>query len=182
MSESGEERSSPRATLHRIEISFIDAMNYRISGLPIENFNDVLNASNEALRERGIVIQTASEANAYPCRITLEDATVGEEMLLLNYGHLIANSPYASSGPIYIRRNAKQTNAIENRIPEQQQRRLLSIRAYDRRDFIIDAEVAPGTELGSQIERFFSNLEVKYLHVHNARRGCYACRVDRANA
>jgi Protein of unknown function (DUF1203) len=68
-----------------------------------------------------------------------------------------------------------------NRIPEQQQRRLLSIRAYDRRDFIIDAEVAPGIELESQVKRFFANDEVQYLHVHNARRGCYACRVDRAN-
>ncbi len=154
-------------------------MNYRISGLPIENFSDVLNASDEILHSRGIVIQTANEANAFPCRITLEDAAVGEEMLLLNYDHLIANSPYASGGPIYIRRNATQTNAVENRIPEQQQRRLLSIRAYDHRDFIIDAEVALGTELEVQIARFFANPEVTYLHVHNARRGCYACRVDR---
>jgi hypothetical protein len=155
-------------------------MNYRISGLPIEDFSDVLNASDDALRARGVVIQTATEADAFPCRITLEDATVGDEMLLLNYDHLIAHSPYASSGPIYIRRNATQTNVVENRIPAQQQRRLLSIRAYDRRDFIIDAEVAPGSELEAQIERFFANPEVRYLHVHNARRGCYACRVDRA--
>jgi hypothetical protein len=157
-------------------------MNYRISGLPVENFSDIFNASNEALHARGIVIQTANEANAFPCRITLEDAAVGEEMFLLNYDHLIANSPYASSGPIYIRRNAKQPSVVTNRIPEQQQRRLLSIRAYDCRNFIIDAEVAPGAELQSQIARFFANPDVMYLHVHNAQRGCYACRVDRASA
>jgi hypothetical protein len=29
------------------------------------------------------------------------------------------------------------------------------------------------------IMRFFANPQVGYLHVHNARRGCYACRVDR---
>jgi hypothetical protein len=65
-------------------------MNYRISGLPIENFSDVLSANDEALRARGVTIQTANEANAFPCRITLEDAAIGEEMLLLNYDHLIA--------------------------------------------------------------------------------------------
>ncbi|MDB5366965.1 MAG: hypothetical protein JWM77_2892, partial [Rhodospirillales bacterium] len=27
---------------------------------------------------------------------------------------------------------------------------------------------------------FFDNRDVAYLHVHNARRGCYAARIDRA--
>ena len=64
--------------------------------------------------------------------------------------------------------------------PDQQHRRLLSVRAYDARDHLVDAEVAPGTELGALIGRFFAAPPVAYLHVHNARRGCYACRVDRA--
>ena len=42
-----------------------------------------------------------------------------------------------------------------------------------------DAEVLPGTELEALIDRFFAEPSVSYLHVHNARRGCYACRVDR---
>ena len=65
-------------------------------------------------------------------------------------------------------------------IPEQQRRRLLSVRAYDERHYIVDAEVAAGTELETLIERFFADPRVAYLHAHNARRGCYACRVDRA--
>jgi len=42
-----------------------------------------------------------------------------------------------------------------------------------------DAEVAEGVSLDSLIARFFGDPQVAYLHVHNARRGCYACRVDR---
>jgi hypothetical protein len=40
--------------------------------------------------------------------------------------------------------------------------------------------VSPGSELEALIERFLAEPRVAYLHVHNARRGCYACRVDRA--
>ena len=67
-------------------------------------------------------------------------------------------------------------------IPDQQRRRLLSVRAYDERHYIVDAEVVPGTELETLIDRFFADPRVAYLHVHNARRGCYACRVDRVEA
>jgi transcriptional regulator len=45
---------------------------------------------------------------------------------------------------------------------------------------IVDAEVVDGGEIEAQIERFFARHDVAYLHVHYARRGCYACRVDRA--
>jgi Protein of unknown function (DUF1203) len=65
-------------------------------------------------------------------------------------------------------------------VPEQQRVRLLSVRAYDADGFMLDAEVAPGAELEALIEQFFRRPEVAYLHAHNARRGCYSCRVDRA--
>ena len=29
------------------------------------------------------------------------------------------------------------------------------------------------------IQRFFANPDVDYIHAHNARRGCYAGRIDR---
>ena len=66
-----------------------------------------------------------------------------------------------------------------NEVPDQQRRRLLSVLAYDAEHSMVDAEVASGAELEALIERFFGNERVDYLHVHNARRGCYACRVDR---
>ena len=65
-------------------------------------------------------------------------------------------------------------------MPEQQRVRLLSVRAYDADGIMRDAEVAPGAELEALVGRFFRRPGVAYLHAHNARRGCYACRVDRA--
>jgi len=45
---------------------------------------------------------------------------------------------------------------------------------------MVDAEVAEGTELEALIARMFRRDDVAFLHAHNARRGCYSCRIDRA--
>jgi hypothetical protein len=42
-----------------------------------------------------------------------------------------------------------------------------------------DADVIEGDDLAAVIIRFFGDATVAYLHVHNARRGCFAARVDR---
>jgi hypothetical protein len=58
--------------------------------------------------------------------------------------------------------------------------RPLSVRAYDAADEMVDAEVVDGTEAAALIERYLAREDVSYLHVHFARRGCFACRIDRA--
>jgi hypothetical protein len=45
---------------------------------------------------------------------------------------------------------------------------------------IIDPDVAEGAVLEQGIERYLARSEVDYIHLHYARRGCYACRVDRS--
>ena len=154
-------------------------MDYRITGLPAAQFAELQRATDDELRRRGIERHIVDEPNSAPCRISLQDAEVGEEVLLFTFRHQAAASPYAASGPIFIRRSATQAFDAINVIPDQQRRRLLSVRAYDAKDHIVEAEVAPGTELEPLIGRFFADPKVAYLHVHNARRGCYACRVDR---
>jgi hypothetical protein len=155
-------------------------MDFKITGLPVTSFASLLHLGDDALCVHGVEREVADAPNAYPCRITLEDAAPGEEMLLLSYAHQPAGTPYASAGPIFIRRTAVATRTSLNEVPEQQRRRLLSVRAYDHRDWMVDAEVQEGTQLEALIERFLANPQVSYLHVHNARRGCYACRIDRA--
>ena len=44
---------------------------------------------------------------------------------------------------------------------------------------MVDAEVGEGTGLEALIEQLFARPDVAYLHLHHARRGCFACRVDR---
>jgi len=45
---------------------------------------------------------------------------------------------------------------------------------------LADADVADGTDLEALIERQFGHAQTQYLHIHFARPGCYAARVDRA--
>ena len=154
-------------------------MDYVISGLPLQSFQPLFGLDENSLRERGIVRQVAEGKPGFPCRITLQDAEPGETLLLLPWTHLDADTPYRASGPIFVREAARTTGMFRNMVPEQQSSRLLSVRAYDAEGWMRDAEVAEGTELERLIGRFFADARVAYLHVHNARRGCYACRIDR---
>jgi hypothetical protein len=58
--------------------------------------------------------------------------------------------------------------------------RLLSLRAFDADGMMIDADIAEGAAVEPLIARLFANPAVHYIHAHNAKRGCYAGRIDRA--
>ena len=154
-------------------------MGYIVEGLPLESFQPLFGLPESELRERGIT-RVVADGPGYPCRITLKDAAPGETLLLLNWRHLDVDTPYRSDGPIFVREAALASFEARNEIPEQQRSRLLSVRAYDERGWMRDAEVVEGGALESLVERFFADPEVAFLHVHNARRGFYACRVERA--
>ena len=156
-------------------------MDYLISGLPPEPFLPLFGLPDDALRAHGATRVVADAKPGYPCRITLEDAEPGETLLLLHWPHLDVDTPYRAGGPVFVREAATSAAVFRNRVPEQQRTRLLSVRAYDARGWMLDADVDEGTRLEALIERFFANPEVAFLHAHNARRGCFACRIDRVN-
>ncbi|MCY7353906.1 MAG: DUF1203 domain-containing protein [Lysobacter sp.] len=154
-------------------------MDYIIRGLPLESFRPLFGLDAARLQQGGIERRIADAKPGFPCRVTLQDAEPGESLLLLPFEHHPVDSPYRSSGPIFVRESAQASVAVRNHIPEQQQARLLSVRAYDKEGSMRDAEVVEGSDLEMLIVRFFADSRVSYLHVHNARRGCYACLVDR---
>jgi len=79
-----------------------------------------------------------------------------------------------------VRENAVDAHLELNEIPEVLETRLLSVRAFDSLGMLLAADVAPGSELTPLIHRMFGEEAVSYLHVHNAKAGCFAARVDRA--
>ena len=155
-------------------------MNFRIQGLSSQPFQPLFVMSDADLAVIGAKRCFAVEPFAAPCRVSMVDASVGEELILTPFEHQPANSPYRASGPVYVRRDAAETFSADNIVPDCVRRRLLSLRAYDVNDLIVDAEVVEGSELETSIGRFFADRGIAYLHVHYARRGCYACRIDRA--
>jgi hypothetical protein len=81
---------------------------------------------------------------------------------------------------IFIRESATQASAARNEVSDLLRSRLLSLRAYDAGSLMVDADVVDGKALEPSSEHLFTNQRISYLHVHFARPGCYACRIDRA--
>jgi hypothetical protein len=154
-------------------------MNFRIAGISPDCFSSFFSLNDAELAANGAQRVFADDASGYPCRVSLTHAAPGEELLLISHSHQTARSPYQASGPIFVRKAAAVACEVLNNVPEPVRVRLLSVHAYDADDMIVEADVVDGVEVESLIERFFEREDVVYLHIHYARRGCYACRVDR---
>ena len=151
-------------------------MPFLLSGLPAAPFRPLFALSDSELAARNMSRLAAPPSS--PCRITLHDAEPGEPILLLTHEHQPAPSLYRASGPIFVREAALETRTTAT-VPDSFRPRLYSARAYDSDGLMIDAEVGEGTALEALIERLFANPAAACLQLHHARRGCYACRVDR---
>ena len=157
-------------------------MSFRVRGLdpaPFRRYFEMSDAELESLGARRVI---AEEDRGHPCRISLTEAAVGEELVLVNYEHQAGNTPYRASHAIYLRRAADTPFDGVDVVPEVLAARLLSIRAFDARHMMIDADVVEGAQAAEAFERLLANPEARYLQVHNAKRGCYAARVERLGA
>lgn len=154
-------------------------MSYRISGLPLEPFRHLIGADEATLTAHGAQRFTVTKPHDAPCRIGLEDAEPGETVILLNYAHQTADTPFRANGPIFVRETAREQAVFPGAVPDQLRRRTLSVRAYDAEGMMIDADVVEGMALEPVIDRLLANMDAAYLHIHFAKRGCYAARVDR---
>ena len=153
---------------------------FQFVALPYGQFASYFDQSDAELAAIGARRVVVDEKPGYPCRVSLADAEVGETVLALSFTHHDVSSPYRASGPIYVRRGVASARPAVGEIPAMLGHRLLSIRGYDAAAMLVAAEGVDGTELEEAIHRIFGDERVRYLHVHNARPGCYNCRVERA--
>ncbi|HSC27585.1 MAG TPA: DUF1203 domain-containing protein [Vicinamibacterales bacterium] len=155
-------------------------MAFQVSALPEHEFAELFAFDERELGQRGARRYVADRKPGFPCRVSLEDASPGETVILTPFAHLSPDSPYRSTGPVFVRQGARRAAPAVDEVPELLRLRLLSVRAYDGESLMQDAEVVEGRDLEGVIRRFFADRRVSYLHVHFARPGCYACRIDRA--
>lgn len=154
-------------------------MIFRVSGLEPTQFAPLFGAAEGELAAHGVRRERVTEKPSAPCRITLDDAEIGEDVLLLNYEHQPARSPYRQQGPIFVRERGKRFVGVDV-IPPALARRMLSLRGFDADHMMIEADLVDGAEAAALVERFFANPKVAYIHAHYARRGCYAALFERA--
>lgn len=150
-----------------------------ISGLDPAPFAALFGQPDTVLAAQGVLRHRVESKPSAPCRISLEDAEPGETVLLLNHEHLAADTPYRSRHAIYVRETPAPAARYVDEVPPALAVRLLSVRAFDAADMMIDADVVEGADLPAVIERLFADPRAAYLHAHYARRGCFAARIDR---
>jgi|SRR5690348_7284255 len=152
-------------------------MTYRIAGLDPAPYKPLFELSDDELAERGIVRMTVTQKPSFPCRVSLEDREIGEQVLLLNHvSHDVAN-PYRASHAIFVA-DAEQAE-FADRVPPVFETRVLSLRAFDRDGMMADAVLAQPGEADAAIRKLFENLEVETIHAHNAVRGCFSAKIER---
>jgi len=156
-----------------------DKMRFQISGLPIERFTQYFAMTDAELAAHHARRVVADSKPGFPCRVSLVDAEPGETLILLPYTHHDVDGPYRSTGPIYVREKAKQAQPNVDEIPDVAKTRLMSVRAYTPVGVLHASAVAEQEALMDLIQQFLSDKTVAYLHLHNAKPGCYSCRVDR---
>lgn len=154
-------------------------MTYRITGLDPAPYKPLFGLSDKELAARG-AIRMAVDGGGYPCRVSLTDRALGEKVLLVNHvSHDVAN-PYRASHAIFVTEGAQDAAEYIDEVPPVFETRVLSLRGFDAAGMMADAILTRPGEADAGIRRLFSNPEVETIHAHNATRGCFSARIERA--
>ena len=156
-------------------------MNFQIKALPESPFANLFEMDDAELAERQARRQIVTAKPGTPCRVSMTDAEIGETVILFNYAHQPEKSPYQATHAIFVRKDAKQATIAINEVPEVIRSRLISVRLFDSDHMIVGADVVHGDEVSTVISTAFEKAEVAYIHLHNAKPGCFAASVVRAN-
>ena len=146
-------------------------MSFRMLGLAPGHFRIYFSMSDAELGSIG-ALRMIADANGWPCRVSLEHAAIGDEVLLLNYEHQPGHTPYRSRHAIYVSRGSTEAFDRIDVVPEVVLTRLVAVRAFDARHMMIDADIVEGTRAAELFERLLSNPATSYLQVHNANCLC----------
>ncbi len=152
---------------------------FQITGLDKQLFIDMMYANESRLKHIGAHWLVADQSPGYPCRVSLQDAAVGERVLACQFEHHPATSAYRASGPIFVREQAVQRLCGVGEIPAMLLHRELSFRAYDMKQMMVAAQVTCGLNTAKVIQGMLAKKAVQYIHIHNAGPGCFNCAVQR---
>lgn len=153
-------------------------MTYAIKGLDPAAFAHLFELDDAQLEARGMVRMTVDNPG-FPCRVTLRDCEVGEEVLLLNHVSHDGDNPYRASHAIFVSKSATDAANYVDSIPPALDRRILSLRTFDSNGMMVEAALAQPGEADPAIRKLFANPAAAHIDAHNAVRGCFSARIDR---
>ncbi|MGH8032746.1 MAG: DUF1203 domain-containing protein [Luteimonas sp.] len=153
-------------------------MDYVVSGLALQSFQPLFGLDDAALRAHAAARMRVDVKPGFPCRVTLEDAEPGETAAVAVAAPRRRHAVSRRRADLRARDRAGKRARPQRDPGAAAQPAAVGARLRCRR---LDArcEVVDGVDLDALIERFLADPRIDFLHVHNARRGCYACRIDR---
>jgi hypothetical protein len=154
-------------------------MGFKILALDDNEFESYFNLSDYELEKIGGKRMIVDENPGFPCRVSLEDAKIGEEVILIPFEFHKTEGPYQAKGPIFIRKGVKTNELKTNEVPVMLNHRLLSFRGYDKNGLMKTAITEKGDKTKDVIEKIFDIDEIEYIQIHNSSPGCYNCEVRR---
>jgi len=153
-------------------------INFKITAIT-NTYNPLFELTAEALAEKNMVKMLVDATPGFPCRVSLEDAEIGEEVLLLPFEYHKTTSPYKASGPVFIRKNAVKADLTVNEIPKMLFKRQQTLRVYDANGMMIATKSPTADALRKEIETLLKNPIASYIQIHNTNPGCYNCQINR---
>ncbi|MBL0915709.1 MAG: DUF1203 domain-containing protein [Sphingopyxis sp.] len=153
-------------------------MTYMIRGLDPDPFAPLFDLDEAGLAALNARRVTASADRGFPCRVSLDDAKAGEELILLHHTSHDVATPYRSSYAIYVRPGVTAAS-YRDETPPVFAGRPLALRAFDAAGMLQTARLAGPGEADQAIRDLFADDAIAYIDAHNAAHGCFAARIER---
>jgi hypothetical protein len=154
-------------------------MSYVVRGLDPKPYSHLFGLSDAELAERGVVRMTVSSPS-FPCRVSLTDREIGETVLLLNHVSHDVAGPYRASHAIFVTEGEMQCGEFVDEVPPVFESRVLSLRGFDKDGMMADAILTQPGAADAGIRKLFANPAIETIHAHNATRGCFSAKIERA--
>ena len=153
-------------------------MSFQITGLDAAPFRRFYGLSDEELQSFGVKRLIADEKPGFPDRVELRDVEQGEALLLLNYLHQPADTPYRASHAIFVREWAETPYRAVDEIPDVLRIRPISLRAFDASGDMVDADLIEGDL--EPTDRTAVRPSRRCLHPRALRQARLLCGPDRS--
>jgi len=155
-------------------------MSYVVRGLDPSQYKPLFGLSDEELAKQGVVRMTVNRKPSFPCRVSLTDREIGESVLLLNHVSHDVAGPYRASHAIFVTEGATEAAEFFDCIPPVFEKRILSLRGFDAVGMMADAVLVQPGEGEAGIHQLLADPAITAIHAHNATRGCFSARIERA--
>lgn len=154
-------------------------MTYIVKGIDPAPYLHLYGLPDEELANHGITRMTVTKKPSFPCRVSLTDREIGENVLLLNHVSHDVAGPYRASHAIFVTEGIEARSQYVDEVPPVFGPRVLSLRGFDQTGMMVDAILTQPGDADAGIRKLLENPAIESIHAHNAVRGCFAAKIER---